>query len=87
MNTTKSMLELNAAAALAGLLCSPSNDTQICDWDHNFEKEMFEGEKEFTFPMKVSEDWTRLWPCEVYVNSHWGTMTNLQSILLRPDSL
>ena len=55
MNATKSNLELNAAAALAGLSSSPVNDTPRNDG--GLQRQMSFGEnKEITFPMKVSEE-------------------------------
>ena len=47
---SKSQLEMNAAAALAGLSI-PSNDTLMYG-DYCLERHMF-GEMEITFPMKV----------------------------------
>ena len=47
---SKSQLEMNAAAALAGLSI-PSNDTLMYG-DYSLERQMF-GEMEITFPMKV----------------------------------
>lgn len=47
---SKSQLEMNAAAALAGLSI-PSNDT-LRYGDYCLERQMF-GEMEITFPMKV----------------------------------
>jgi len=48
---SKSQLEMNAAAALAGL-SRPSNDTLVMYGDYCLERQMF-GEMEITFPMKV----------------------------------